>query len=111
MNYKDELKAFKPRVGNLHEATGETATAFRALVKSIKAETALSYKEKELVALGISVALRCEPCIMFHTEALINSGATREEIADVLAVGVELCGGPGVMYGAKALQCFDDLSA
>ena len=71
----------------------------------------MTHKQKELVALGIAVAIRCEPCILFHTEALVRMGTTREEIAETLAVCVEMGGGPGVMYGTKALAAYDEMAA
>ena len=63
------------------------------------------------MALGIAVAIRCEPCIMFHTQALVNAGATREEVAEVLSMCLQMGGGPALMYSAKALECYDQLSA
>ena len=62
------------------------------------------------MALAISVADRCEPCISLHVEALVRAGATREEVSDVLGMCIQMGGGPSMMYAAKALECFDELS-
>ena len=111
MSYKDTLNSMKPQVKEFNTAIGETAIGFGAIAKSLSGDGALSHKPKELVALGIAVAIRCEPCILFHTQALVRIGATRDEIAETLAVCVEMGGGPGVMYGTKALAVFDEFSA
>ena len=111
MSYKATLTAMKPQVKEFNTTIGETAKGFGAIAKSLKGDGALTHKEKELIALGIAVAIRCEPCILFHTEALVRLGATREEVAETLAVCVEMGGGPGVMYGTKALATFDEFSA
>ena len=37
-------------------------------------------------------------------------GASREEIAETVAMCVYMGGGPSLMYGAKALAAFDELS-
>ena len=87
------------------------ASSFGALSKAAKAPTALDEKTVEYVALGIAIAERCEPCIVFHMEALIRLGATRAEVADVLAMAVQMGGGPSLMYAGKALDCFDELAA
>ena len=71
----------------------------------------LAVKEKEYVALGIAVAQRCAPCIGFHVEALMKAGATRAELGDVLAMSVQMGGGPALMYAAQALACWDELAA
>ena len=71
----------------------------------------MNQEEKEYIALGMSVVLRCEPCINFHVEALMKAGATREELGDVLAMAVQMGGGPGLMYAGHALACWDELAA
>lgn len=60
---------------------------------------------------GISVADRCEPCISLHVEALAKAGATRDEIADVLGMCIQMGDGPSMMYAVKALGCIDELAA
>ena len=70
----------------------------------------LSVKEKEWVALAMAVAMRCEPCINFHIEAMMKAGGTREELGDILAMGIQMGGGPGLMYAGHALACWDELA-
>lgn len=111
MSWKDRLSSTRKGLRNLNAAIPDTARAFGALGKSVKEAGTLDYKTKEFVALGISVAVRCEPCISLHTEALIKAGASREELSDVLAMAIQMGGGPSMMYAAKALECFDELSA
>ncbi|GAB4549379.1 MAG: carboxymuconolactone decarboxylase family protein [Ruegeria sp.] len=111
MSWKEKLSATRSGLRNLNGAIPDTARAFGALSKSVKEGGTLDYKTKEFVALGISVAVRCEPCISLHVEALIKAGATREEVADVLAMSIQMGGGPSMMYAAKALECFDELTS
>lgn len=95
----------------LHKDGGEPLAAFRALVKAASADGALSHKQKELIALAISVAIRCEGCIVFHTRACVRLGVTREELLEMLGVAVEMGGGPSSIYGAQALACYDEMAA
>lgn len=111
MSWTDKLSATRAGLRNLNGAIPDTAKAFGALGKSVKQGGALDYKTKEFVALGISIADRCEPCISLHVEALAKAGATRDEIADVLGMCIQMGGGPSMMYAAKALECFDELTA
>lgn len=110
MGWTEKLGETKAQLRALNKAIPEAARAFGDLGKAVKADGALDLKSKECVALGIAVAIRCEPCIMFHTQALINAGATREEVAEVLSMCLQMGGGPALMYSAKALECFDQLS-
>jgi alkylhydroperoxidase/carboxymuconolactone decarboxylase family protein YurZ len=48
---------------------------------------------------------------VLHVETLIRAGASREEISDVLAMTIQMGGGPSMMYAAKALECYDEMTA
>ena len=60
---------------------------------------------------GETPAMAMGNLLMATSQALSNAGAAREEVAEVLAMCVQMGGGPAVMYSAKALECFDQLSA
>ena len=63
-------------------------------------------KTKELIALGISVAIRCDDCIGFHVKAALKQGASREELTETLGMAVYMGAGPSVMYATHALDAF-----
>ncbi|WP_299663169.1 carboxymuconolactone decarboxylase family protein [uncultured Ruegeria sp.] len=111
MSWQEALNGTRKSLRNLNGAIPDTTRAFGALGKSVKEGGTLDFKTKEFIALGMSIAIRCEPCITLHSEALVKAGATRDEVADVLAMAVQMGGGPSMMYAAKALDCFDELSA
>ena len=109
--WTDSHTKMKDDLRNLHAALPEVARSFGGLGKAVKAEGALDLKVKELIAVGIAVADRCEPCILFHVEALMKAGATREELAEALGMAVQMGGGPSLMYSAKALSIWDEMAA
>lgn len=98
-NTRRQLQAF-------NKTRPEVAKGFAALSRGARDHGVLDLKTKELVALGIAVSTRCEPCVGFHVESLIELGATREEVADVLGMCVQMGGGPSLMYAAKALDAW-----
>lgn len=49
---------------------------------------AITVKQKELVAVGISVATGCKPCTDYHLKAVRKAGASDEEIKQVVADAV-----------------------
>ena len=57
----------------------EVMKGFSATAQAALKSNALDTKTKELLALAIAVATRCDPCIAFHAEAAVKQGATREE--------------------------------
>jgi AhpD family alkylhydroperoxidase len=72
---------------------------------------ALSSKEKEFVAIAIGIHAQCIDCIGFHVRAGIKAGITRDELAEVIGVTMMMGGGPSFMYGAKALEAWDQFTA
>jgi AhpD family alkylhydroperoxidase len=61
-------------------------------------EARLSQKEKELVAVGASVAAGCVPCTQYHVRAVQAAGATTDEVTR--AVNVADC----VKAGARGIM-------
>lgn len=110
MTWSDKKTEMQSGLRALNKAIPEVTKAFGGLGKAVKTDGALDLKTKELIAVGIAVADRCEPCILFHVEALIGAGATREELAEALGMAVQMGGGPSLMYSAKALACWDELA-
>ncbi|QEW21763.1 alkylhydroperoxidase AhpD family core domain protein [Marinibacterium anthonyi] len=111
MSWTEKLADTRTGLRALNAAIPDTARGFGALSKAARDGGALDLKTKELVALAIAIADRCEPCIMLHVDALRKTGASREELADVLGMCIQMGGGPSMMYAAKALECWDELAA
>ncbi len=83
---------------------------FQGLMKDSTAEGGLSVKHKELIALGVGVASRCEPCIYAHVEKCLKAGASPREVMDAAGVAVMMGGGPVYTYTpvvAAALEHFE----
>lgn len=110
MSWQDKIDGTKDQLRALNKTIPETARAFGALGKTVKDSGTLDFKTKEFIALGIAVSQRCEACIVLHVDALIKAGATREELGDVLAMSIQMGGGPSMMYAAKALECYDEFT-
>lgn len=111
MSWTDKLAETRNQLQALNTTIPETNRAFGALCQTVKETGPLDFKTKEFIALGIAVAMRCDACIALHCEALVRVGATRAEVGDVLAMTIQMGGGPSKMYAAKALDCFAELSA
>ena len=85
--------------------------AFGGMFQRLMGDGALSVREKELIALGIGMAVRCEACIYSHVEKALKAGATREQIIETAGVVVTMQGGPGYVYVPKVLDALDALEA
>ena len=84
--------------------------AFGSLASAATKDGALDKKTKELMAIAISISIRCEGCIAYHTHNAFKAGASREEMLETINVAIEMGGGPSTVYGAKALEAYDEFS-
>lgn len=83
--------------------------AFEELGKVTFAEGELGTKVKELIAVGVAVAMRCEDCMNHHMAAAIAAGAAKAEIAEAIAVGAEMGGGPAMSAAKWACAKLEDM--
>ncbi|MDD2756087.1 MAG: carboxymuconolactone decarboxylase family protein [Methanothrix sp.] len=78
--------------------------AFRNLASLIQKDGALTAKDKALIALACSVAVRCERCIQRHKGAARKLGACREEMLEAAAVAGLVRMGSGFNAAAALLD-------
>jgi len=109
--YREHTKAISHHLGALREDMPAVMKAFNELGKAASADGALDKKAKELIALALGVAARCDGCIGFHVQTLVKLGATKAELEETLAMAVYMGGGPSLMYSANALAAFAEFSA
>jgi AhpD family alkylhydroperoxidase len=81
--------------------------AFSDLASAATQNGVLDKKTKELIALALGVAARCDGCLGFHTQALAKLGASKQEVVETLGMAVYMGGGPSLMYAADAMSAFE----
>jgi AhpD family alkylhydroperoxidase len=108
--YRDLTQSISAGLSTLRTSTPEVMKSFNDLGKSATASGVLDAKTKELIALALSVAARCDPCIGFHAKALVKLGATRQEFDETLSVTTYMGGGPSLMYAANAIAAFEEFA-
>ena len=83
--------------------------AFLEMEKVTYSAGALSKMQKELIAVGISVATNCESCMQWHIEQAASAGASESEILEAVEVGIEMSGGPGTVSTRFALEVMESV--
>ena len=106
-SYPELTDGISKQIGQLRKGIPDTMKGFSAMAQGATADGALTEKTKELIAMGIAIALRCDGCIGFHAKALIRLGTTRAEFEEMLGVAVYMGGGPSLMYAAQALDAWE----
>ncbi len=109
-SYHDTTRRISAGLAGLRKDVPDTLKAFGDLGAAALKPGVLDAKTKELIALALGVAAHCDPCIAYHAKALVRLGATRQEVAETLAVNVYMGGGPSAMYTAHAIEAFEEFA-
>lgn len=96
---------------NLRGEIPEVMRAFADLSRSAMAEGELSGGCKELIALAIAATRECDGCVAAHARGAARTGMTRRQVAEAMGVVILMNGGPGTVWGPRALQAFDEAGA
>ena len=88
----------------------EVMKAFSAMAQAATKDGVLDARTKELIALAIAVAIRCDGCVAFHAQAAVKHGATREEIMETMGMALYMGAGPSLMYAAQAVEAYDQFA-
>ena len=110
-DWVDLVSKMNGAVRDLRQAAPDVMKTFSDMARAAHSGDALDGKTKELIALSIGVATRCAPCIAYHAEGAVKQGASRNEVAEALAMAVYMGAGPSVMYSAQALEAIDQMLA
>jgi AhpD family alkylhydroperoxidase len=95
------------RLGQLGKELPGPMSGFSRLHNKTVENGALDKKTKELMALAISIAVRCEGCIAYHTHDAVEAGATRAELLETIGLAIMMGGGPATVYAAHAMDAID----
>ena len=108
---KDFLEKFNIHTEKMKELTPDVMTGFGGMFQKIMKKGALSVKNKELIALAIGLAVRCEPCIILHVKKCLEAGATPEEILEAASVVVMMQGGPSYTHVPVVIEALEALAS
>jgi AhpD family alkylhydroperoxidase len=105
--YQNNAAAMRP----VREQMTEVVKGFGGLHQAALKPGALTVAEKELIALAIGLAMRCENCIYAHVKAALKAGATREQVLEAAGVAVLMQGGPSYTYLPRVTEALDYLAS
>jgi AhpD family alkylhydroperoxidase len=107
---RDIAKALVEPGARLRKNIPDVYDAYSAMSKAVIADGALPAKIKELVALAISATRECDGCISAHARGAARQGATEAEVAETIGVVIMMNGGPGTVWGPRALAAYREFA-
>jgi AhpD family alkylhydroperoxidase len=84
----DGAPAPPEQTGNYSMVAPRFRDVYFEFYKETYKPSVLDRKTKELVAIGASLAARCEGCLQGHIKKALKFGATREELAETIAIAI-----------------------
>lgn len=81
--------------------------SFLAMEQNTYKDGELSKKQKELIAIGISIVINCESCMEWHIKQALDDKASAQEIIEAIEVGIEMSGGPGTVSARFAMSVLE----
>jgi AhpD family alkylhydroperoxidase len=93
-------------IGSFAKLTPETVRGIGAMSAAGAKTGHLDAKTRELIAVAVSITLRCDGCIAVHTDNARKLGASMEEIAEALGVAVSVNGGAAIVYSTRVLDAY-----
>lgn len=110
-NWPEVAASLSAPLKELRGGAAEVMKGFSVLARAALEPGALDTKTKELIALAIGVATRCDACIAFHAEAAVRQGASRDEVMETMGMAIYMGAGPAVMYASQAVEAYDQYVA
>jgi AhpD family alkylhydroperoxidase len=106
LDWNDYRRQLKSATGELNRLSPGTIQGYQGLATAHKEGGRLDAKTRELMAIAVAVALRCDGCIAVHTDAAIRHGAAKEEIAEALNVAITISAGAALVYSNRVLDAY-----
>jgi AhpD family alkylhydroperoxidase len=94
----------------LREHVPDVMNSYAAMGKAALPDGALPARFKELIALAIAATRECDGCIASHARAAARAEATEDEVAEAMGVVVLMNGGPGTVWGPRALAAYREFA-
>jgi len=77
---------------------GEALAAFKDFMKAANQPGLIDAKNKKLMAIVLSIAMRCEPCLKVHLKAAQAMKISRAEIDEAASLAVAFGGCSAMMF-------------
>jgi AhpD family alkylhydroperoxidase len=105
------LIKYKEGIGMFTKKMPEFAKRFNDFTEECFKEGTLSQKQKQLIALGISIHAQDEYCIIYHTKGCLDQGCSEQEILEAVGVTAAFGGGASMSQGVTLVQeCMMELN-
>ncbi|MDZ4808503.1 MAG: arsenosugar biosynthesis-associated peroxidase-like protein [Bacteroidota bacterium] len=102
----DDLDKF----GNITEFQKALGDKFFSWYNEVFKDSALSAKEKSLIALAVAHAVQCPYCIDAYSNDAVEKGYNNEQMMEAVHVAAAIRGGASLVHGVQMMNKVKDIS-
>ena len=103
----DKIIRLRKKAHAFYSKRSKVYKSFLEMENNTYIDRGLRKKDKELIAIGISVVTNCESCMEWHIKQALDEGASQDEIVEAIEVGIEMSGGPGTVSARFAMNVLE----
>jgi AhpD family alkylhydroperoxidase len=111
LDWNDYQKQLGGKIAELAKLSPDTVRGYTTLSNANAKTGKLDEKTRQLISLAVAVTTHCDGCIVFHTDAALKAGASKEEISEALGVAVAMNAGAALIYSMRVLDAVEAKSA
>ncbi len=82
----------------------QVKAAFKQFLSAANSPHGLDAYTKQAMAIALSVAMRCEPCLKMHLKTAQKKGFTQAEIDEAAWMGISFAGSPAMVFYQQVLD-------
>jgi AhpD family alkylhydroperoxidase len=106
---QETMAALRPATTRLNELIpGVMGTLHAFHDAALDEPAALDVKTRDLIGLAISISKQDDGCVAAYSARCAKHGATADEVAATVGVALLMNGGPAHVWGARALEAFEE---
>ena len=102
----EDLKKFSD-ISRVNKPLGDK---FFAYYNDVMKEGVLSAREKALIALAVSHALKCPYCIEAYSKECLEKGADEEQMSEAVHVAAAMAAGITLVHSVQMMNHVDELT-
>jgi alkylhydroperoxidase/carboxymuconolactone decarboxylase family protein len=102
----EDLKKF----GNVGDWQKPLADKFFSYYGEVFKDSALSAREKSLIALAVSHAVQCPYCIDAYSNDAFEKGYSEEQMMEAVHVAAAIKGGAALVHGVQMMNKVKDIA-
>ncbi len=103
----EEIIELRKKAHSFYLKNSKVYKSFIEMEHNTYTDGAIKKKDKELIAIGISIVINCESCMEWHIKQALDDGASADEIIEAIEVGIEMSGGPGTVSARFAMTVLE----